>query len=218
MRRIPIILFEFCQWLTRELWWLILPAFLWFAHIFLVVHILNLGVDGEFSKLVFLVAQIIGVSLVLKSINSNLKLFGSSLKEMAIDGPLSRMPRLKKKKGRTVTCDGTLTSIIDGHVSISTMKAPLSLEEKVDHLTQKISQLEENYKSEFNDIRILIREKDSSLNQKVKSIRSDIKDIESKTKKMVVEGVDEAIFGILVAMHGSFVEVIFPIVKRAFFP
>jgi hypothetical protein len=120
-----------------------------------VVHILNLGVDGEFSKLIFLVAQIIGVSLVLKSINSNLKLFGSSLKEIAIDGPLSRMPRLKKKKGRTVICDGVATSIIDGHASISTMKAPRSLEEKVDHLTQKISQLEENYRSEFRGPRLI---------------------------------------------------------------
>jgi hypothetical protein len=218
MRRLFTVPFEFCQWLKKDFWWLILPASLWLAHIFIVVRILNLEIDGEFSEFIFLVAQIIGVYLVLKSINSNLKVFGSSLKEIIVDKPLRRMPKFKKRKVKAVPLDGKGMSIGDVNVSIFTTKTPQSLEEKIDYLTQKIRQLEKDYRSEFNDIRNLIHEKDLELSQKISLMKSDVKNIESKTKEIAIGGVKESIFGILIAMHGSFVEVIFPVVKRTFFP
>lgn len=194
----------------KETWFIATPLFLWIANVALN-STFNSMIYLAFNKLFSLVINLLGIGILVYSINSDLKLFKKPLISARINAWLRKMPLFIafRKKGRNVSFTGCArdTARFEAKVSMSKPK-PENLEDQVSHLWEEVKSLKEQHQEDWNRLKEELNSKTRQNETTIEKTGEKISVLSSKVEETLLEGIGLQIFGLLLSLHPTAVEII----------
>ena len=185
-------------WLRRA-WpfWALLPAF--------AMHWLALSKFPASPQMVHKIAgmllQASGGLLILYSINDNLGLFRRQSLSAAVVGWFKSFPR----KGRNVTIQlgGVSAAAMAGTASVSTRRAPSTLEERVEYLEATLAKHRQEVAEGFANAQRSLESVKTELHGRVDTTVGQLAELSQKVEQAAVGGFKLQGFGVLLAIYGA---------------
>jgi hypothetical protein len=166
--------------------------------LFIIVHVLALFSYPENSlaihKIVSNILQFIGLIVVFKAVNDNIKIVNRSSLMLSFSEWLNTCPL--RKKNITLQVNTTSTVSIAENVKVHTTRKTETMEEKVNYAFEEIGRLERDI---GNLEKKLGKEVDGlkvTLGELTTNQESKLEDIRMRLNKVFAEGAKEEIFGI----------------------
>jgi hypothetical protein len=189
------------RWLLRALPVLAVSAIAG-AH-YLVLK-LGIGSASTVNKLFGTGLQVVGGLLVLHSIDQNLGLFKEkTLSSYIVDWAKSNP--FRRSKPTIVQLKGSSTTAFGGTATITTSRAPTTIEERLTALEEKVRGIQaqaERMNAELSERVQLVR---TELGASIATTQQTLSDLRRKLDESAVGGFKQQIFGVLLAIYGALV-------------
>ncbi len=153
------------------------------------------------NKLVSLITQVIGGSLILYSIDSNIELYkGKKLGAIFFEN-LKRCPLLKQ----SIQLQGkaTSTSTATANISWAIHRDSTTVDERLDYLQEQITQLNKQLSTHAAEVDEKIRKTESKIKVEIDQVKIKSEELESKVVQSATNGIDVQIFGFLLVVYGG---------------
>jgi hypothetical protein len=152
-------------------------------------------------KIVGALLQASGGLLILYSINENLGLFRRKSLLAAVVAWFKSFPR--KGKNITLHLGGAYTAEGPGGFSVSTSKAPMTLQERVEYLEAALAKHRQDVEEEFANVQRSLTE----LHSRVVTSVGQLVELSEKVEQAAVGAFKLQGFGVLLALYGAITSV-----------
>lgn len=178
-----------------------------FLGLFIYFHVLILALFPEseifINTWIASIYQIIGAAYVLVQINESLKTLKNidlikSIKQYVACWPKRKIHHtVIDCKLASVSCTASMSGTFSHQKS-----SPETLEEKVERLSNRISELEKKVDGDKKDLIRQMKENQKTTSKQINAIRGDIKTLNGNLVDTVIGDYKKAIFGVLMIMYG----------------
>lgn len=153
------------------------------------------------NKLAGMSLQVLGGLLILYSVNENLGLFRKQSLSSAFMTWLREFP--VSRKSVVVAATGSAIASSGGTASVSTVRAPSTLEERVANLESMLSEVRSQVRNEFNAIRSQIDAARLELTSRIDVTTGRVAQLYQQIERVAVGGFKLQAFGVLLAVYGA---------------
>lgn len=186
------------EYLWREYWPVIFFLSLAGGHL-LLIYYLGLNASNT-NKAITFITQLVGVVLILYSIDANIKVIKeTSLLSMFVQS-LKDWPLITRSV--TTELQGSQIATAEGEVRGISGCNPRSIEEKIEYLQEQISDLKLSFEQKSQEVNKKIDDQSKELSDKDQEINAAIRINELTMDKVFVGGTKTQIFGVLIMIYG----------------
>jgi hypothetical protein len=165
-----------------------------------ILHNFPADIKG-INRLVSLVSQLIGGLFVLYSIDSNLFLFRGRRLHQTFGDVIREVRRFGKSV--TIQVQGLSTSSSIGSATVTTVVLPTTLDERVDYLERKISEMEKDAFKKSAEIHQKIADHKNDIEARISSLSTSVEALQNKMLEATVGGFKSQLFGVLLLVYGA---------------
>lgn len=180
-------------------WPIIMLAALICIHLVIIYYFCSNA--SVINKTISLISQIIGGLLILYSIDSNIGI----LREETLISIFFKYLKdfLLKNKSVTVKVTGVESKGVVGNVNPRIIHTPEDIEEKLQYLQKKISDVEKDFKIELGNLNKKIEHQSKMFGVKNKESKTALQDIELKIYEVSIGGIKVQLFGVMLMVYGA---------------
>jgi hypothetical protein len=180
-------------------WFFLLPLALLVTHIALI-QFFDFNIKAT-TNLYGLVAQIVGVVLILSSLQSDMLLFkGKSFIKMFVEY-LKQFKTKPKKTNHIISAGHIPSATVFGNFKV--INAPTTLEDRIKLVEDSIEQLQKDIDERIVGTNIKIQQKTKALNSRISSVRKEINQLSLNVNHFAIGNWKWQVFGGLLIAYSA---------------